>query len=150
MARNNNPATKQIYEAAQRWVDAAFRHDDSLFTPGRPVWSPEVIEDLWERFVEHPDTSSGDFLTKFKRQLAGADSADPSTIQLAGELLYFHFLIVADVKGTTKRKVINEVLSWSSRLLKYSPVPQSSEYAWACAGCPSAPFSGTIVPANQV
>ena len=114
MARlHNHPETDKTYAAAQRWVDAALRSDDSLFTPGSRIWSPEVIDDLWERFVEHPDPSSDDFLTKFKRQLAGEDPADPATIQLAGEVLFFHFLIATDVKGTTKREVIDKVLSWS-------------------------------------
>ena len=85
MARFNPPVTDETYAAAQRWVDAALKRDDSLFTPGRPIWSPVVIADLWERFVDHPDTSSDDFLTKFRRQLAGDDPADPGTIQLAGE-----------------------------------------------------------------
>ena len=113
MARFNPPATDETYAAAQRWVDAALKSDDSLFTPGRPIWSPAVIADLWERFVDHPDTSSDDFLTKFGRQLAGDDPADPGTIQLAGELLFFHFLIAADVGGDRKREVVDEVLSWS-------------------------------------
>ena len=90
MARYNHPQTDSTYAAAQRWVDAALKSDDSLFTPGEAVWSPAVMDDLCERFVQHPDLSSDDFLTKFNRQLAGDDPADPATVQLAGELLFIH------------------------------------------------------------
>ena len=97
MARYNHPETDKTYAAAQRWVDAALKSDDSLFTPGRGIWTPEVIGDLWERFVNHPDTSSDKFLMKFKRQLAGDNLADATTIQLAGELLFIHLLMTSDV-----------------------------------------------------
>lgn len=40
-----------VYEAAVRWVGAALRNDDSLFTPGVPIWSAPVIADLYERFA---------------------------------------------------------------------------------------------------
>ena len=121
MARFNHPETDKTYAAAQRWVDAALKSDDSLFTPGSRIWSPEVINDLWERFVDHPDLSSDDFLTKFERQLVGDDPADPATIQLAGELLFVHFLIANDVGGKRKREVIDQVLSWSAEPVAIPP-----------------------------
>lgn len=34
------PGHERFYEAADRFVQAALRSDDSLFTPGRPVWAP--------------------------------------------------------------------------------------------------------------
>lgn len=100
-----------VYEAADRWIDAALRSDDSLFTPGRPIWAPQVIADLYERFVENPDESGDSFEEKFRRQLAAAPA---ETIQLAGELLYVHFLVADDMKGDTLRGLISRVLSWSS------------------------------------
>lgn len=106
-----NGARTHIYEAAERWIDAALRHDDSVFTPGQPIWSPAVIADLYTRFVENPDESPRSFDEKFKDQLA---DAPPETIQLAGELLYFHFLVADDMSGDHKRNVVNRVLSWSS------------------------------------
>ena len=121
MARRKIPGTDETYAAAQRWVDAALKSDDSLFTPGSRIWSPEVIDDLWDRFVEHPDLSSDDFLTKFRRQLAGADPAGPDTIQLAGELLFIHFLIATNVGGERKQEVINCVLSWSIKPVAIPP-----------------------------
>ena len=98
------------YEAAERFCDVALRADDSLFTPGTSIWAEPVLRDLHERFVERPDESSDTFLEKFKRQL---DGAPDSTIQLAGELLYVHFLAPDVTSGERKREVINEVLAWA-------------------------------------
>jgi MoxR-like ATPase len=99
-----------VYVAARRWVDAALRADDSLFTPGRAIWSLPVIEDLYERFVLRPDSSQDAFEAKLQRQLADAPS---DTIQLAGEVLYVHFLITLRVHGQTKRNHINTIQGWA-------------------------------------
>jgi 5-methylcytosine-specific restriction protein B len=106
----DRPGLKLCYSAARRAVERTLQEDDSLFTPGQPIWSLTNIRDLYDRFVRHPDTSADTFETKFRRQLNGAPAA---TIQLAGELLYVHFLVPADMSGQAKRTLINEVLSWS-------------------------------------
>jgi MoxR-like ATPase len=110
MARRQKPAVQKIYAAAEQFVDAALRRDDSLFTPGRPVWSEANLGELMKRFVDDPDESSKKFMEKLRGQLEGASHG---AIQLMGEVLYFHFLIADNVSGKTKRKVIQEVLGWS-------------------------------------
>jgi hypothetical protein len=110
MARLNRPGFEIVYAAAQQFVDCALRRDDSMFTRGRPIWSLGVINDLYERFVLRPDESDDTFVNKFRRQLQGSPS---ETIQLAGELLYVHFLMPLDIGGRAKRKLIGDVLSWS-------------------------------------
>lgn len=112
MARINGPHAAKIYDAAQRFVDAALRSDDSLFTPGKPIWTPEIIADLYERFVLRPDEGRSDFWTKLKGQLAGAP---PDTYQLTAELLYIHYLPAwrSTVSGYNKRRTIQTVLDWS-------------------------------------
>jgi 5-methylcytosine-specific restriction protein B len=99
-----------VYAAGQRFVEAALRSDDSLFTPGSAIWSNLVIEDLHHRFVGHPDTSKDSFVMKFERQLEGAPS---ETVQLAGELLFVYF-VPAVIAGKVKRDIINPVLGWSA------------------------------------
>ncbi len=118
MARLNKPAAARVYAAAQRFVDAALRADDSMFTPGAAIWSAPVIADLYERFVDHPDLSANTFEAKFRRQLHGdaltpQQDAPPATYQLAGELLYLHLLPVNGISGSTKRRIINNILGWS-------------------------------------
>src|SRR5688572_27355656 len=98
MAKLPGQNAAQIYAAAARFVEAGLRSDDSLFTPGRPVWTGAVAQDLDERFVKRPDTSSDSFEAKFQRQLSGAPA---DTIQLAAELLYVHLLISVQLRGQT-------------------------------------------------
>src|SRR4051794_33533896 len=98
----------EIYAAADRFVAAALRSDDSLFTPGVAIWAKANLDDLHARFVAKPDESSDAFLGKFQRQLAGAPD---TTFQLAAEALYVHFLI-AMMSGAAKRAVIEPVLGW--------------------------------------
>jgi MoxR-like ATPase len=108
------PRTRQrdaLYSMAERFVDAALRHDGSLFTPGVPVWSLANLEDMNRRFVEQPDTSADSFENKLKKQLAGSP---PLTVQLAAELLYVHLMVPIGIKGETKRQLLQRVLSWSS------------------------------------
>ena len=79
----------ELYEAARAWRDAALLGDDSLFTPGREIWSTRWLDDLHERFVVGSDAGPDKFETKLERQL---EDADPAVYQLMGELLFVHFL----------------------------------------------------------
>lgn len=110
MARLIGPDTAPVYAAAQAFVDRGLAGDDSLFTPGRQIWSAPVIDDLFHRFVENPDESSDRFDEKFERQL---DGSAPAVYQLAAECLYIYFLIAWNIKGKTKRDLIGKVLAWS-------------------------------------
>jgi 5-methylcytosine-specific restriction protein B len=115
-----------VYDAADRWVHAALKGSDSLFTSGTPIWSDAVIGDLYEKFVENPDTGSRSFEEKFRDQLSGAA---PDTAQLAAELLFVHFLAAIDMTGDHERGVLNTVLGWSA-----SPVPIPPDLAAALDG----------------
>ena len=108
-----------VYTAAQRWVEDALPHDGSLFTPGRSIWTLDVITDFQKRFVDLPEASNDPFMAQFAQQLAGAETA---TVQLAAELLYVHFLIVHQdtMGGSTKRDRISEVLNWAGLTV---PIP---------------------------
>lgn len=107
MARwQDNP----IYAVAERFVDVALRRDDSLFTPGRPIWSPSNLDELDARYVQNPDLSSGSFEEKLKQQLSGAS---PEAVQLMAEAMFMYFLPArGNIAGHTKRQKIEEVLGW--------------------------------------
>jgi hypothetical protein len=101
-------------EAITRFVQVAFKSQDSLFTPGAKVWSPEVRADLYQRFVLQPDESHGvDFMQKFKKQLKDAPS---KTIQLAAELLYVQSLtpVEKSIWAEKKLALVETALSWSA------------------------------------
>ena len=105
----------KVYEAADLWIASALRSDDSLFTPGTPIWSPEWLGEARTRFLDKPDEwkGAGFFNGKLETVLAGSP---PEVYQLVGEALYATYLIVS--KGTIgqARKIerINQVLGWSN------------------------------------
>ena len=101
---------ERVYEAADLWVDRALRADDSLFLPGKPIWSEVHLRELHDRFLNHPDESSASFLEKLQGQLRGSP---PDIYQLMGEALYFYFLIVRTQDSANEQRVINRVLNWS-------------------------------------
>jgi 5-methylcytosine-specific restriction protein B len=100
------------YAVAERFVDHALRRDDSLFTPGPPIWSLSNFEELDRLYVQAPDPGEGTFEQKLKHQV-GAGSSD--AIQLMAELLFIYYLPASggSVTGDTKRDRISEVLSWA-------------------------------------
>lgn len=111
---------EDLYEIAKRFVDAALRRDDSLFTPGVPVWSLSTLEDLHRRFAGQPDESSDSFETKLQRQLTGAPAR---TVQLIGEVLYVYLMmpIAQSFRGDKKRRLLETVLQWSPEPVAVPP-----------------------------
>ena len=41
----------KVYEAAWVWVERALRADDSLFTPGKAIWSSHWLGEIHQRFL---------------------------------------------------------------------------------------------------
>ena len=113
-SRKMGDGVEKVYEAAQKWVDCALRADDSLFTPGKAIWTGEWLKKLREQFLDRPDEGDGGFYEKLKTQLEGSP---PEVYQLMGEVLYLHFLIIwpAAMKGSTKEAQVNQVLGWSAQ-----------------------------------
>ena len=109
-SRKTMDGAEKVYEAASLWVDRALRTDDSLFTPGKPIWTSQWLEELRERFLDRPDVPGDSFLEKLQRQL---EKSPPEAYQLIGEALYFYFLIVSTKNSTNEQGVINKVLGWS-------------------------------------
>lgn len=121
-----DPKKAEVYQVVDRWIDAALRSDDSLFTPGKPIWSVDVLDEVRERFINQPDTGSQTFLEKLEKQLSGGSAA---AYQLMGEVLHIHFLPATNVTAVTKRRIIGTVLGWSP-----TPVPIPSDLSDALAG----------------
>jgi len=94
-----------LYVAGRRFRDAVLDSDDSLFTPGRPVWNAATLQALVDRY--EADTSRDKLEIKLSRQVADADGV---TRQLAAELLYLHLLLPCDTKGAKKRAMVTTIL----------------------------------------
>ena len=103
-----------VYKAAEEWVERALRSDDSLFTPGKPIWTRQWLGELHERFLNRPDESSDKFLAKLERQLA---NSPPEVYQLMAEALYVYFLITDTTGSNKKQENIKTVLGWSQHVV---------------------------------
>lgn len=96
-----------LYDAAGVFRDRALLSEDSLFTPGQPIWTMESLDDFHQRYVVQTDTGDESFDKKLEGQLEGADDG---TIQLAAELLYAHFLSPKAMTAEAKMDHVEGVL----------------------------------------
>ena len=109
-ARFTERGAESVYAAAEAWKERALLSDDSLFTPGTPIWTAELLGVLHDRFLDWPNEEKGpDFLDKLKLQLADSPAG---VYQLMGEILYVHFLPL-DNRVDTKKSRVETVLGWS-------------------------------------
>ena len=109
-SRSTREGVKDVYTAARKWVDCALLNDDSLFTPGKPIWSSQWLGKLHERFLDSKDVAGNSFDEKLQVQL---EDSKPDVYQLMGEALYFYFLIVSTKNSSNEQQVIDKVLNWS-------------------------------------
>ena len=118
-SRKTHEGVEKVYAAAEAWVDRALRSDDSLFTPGKPIWTRELLGELRDCYLDNPDTSSRTFYQKLRDQLS--DRA-PEVYQLMAEVLYVHFLIIwpRGMRQNTKIERIEDVLEWSGKQITLS------------------------------
>ena len=107
-----------VYAAAEAWVERGLRNDDSLFTPGQPIWTLELLDELHWRFLDRPDESGDDFFAKLHRQLAGSGS---EVYQLIAEVLYVYFMVDRRKDSTNVQARLNEVLGWSDKAVAIPP-----------------------------
>ncbi len=112
-SRKTHEGAKKVYTAAELWVDCALRRDDSLFTPGKAIWTRELLGMARERWMESTVEVTGGFHERLRAQLGDSPN---DLFQLMGEALYVHFLVIhsSNMKGETKRKHIDTILQWSS------------------------------------
>ena len=110
------PSAESTYDVAREWVYRALLTDDSLFTPGTPIWTPHWLDGLHEWFLEQPAVSRmSEFLPSLERQLADG----PAEVhQLMAETLYVHLLIQAQTVAT-KRERIETVLGWHPNTVSF-------------------------------
>ena len=115
-ARYTERGADRVYAVAQEWANCALRADGSLFTPGKPIWTPELLGELHQRFLNQPDESSRSFLEKLETQLTGRHpelGESPAEVyQLMGEVLYVHYLPRSETDAL-KKNAVETALGWS-------------------------------------
>ena len=107
------PEIQNVYAATQKWVYCALRKDDSLFTPGKPIWTRELLGKLRECYLNQPHVGEGGFYDKLRQQLEGSL---PEVYQLMAEALYAQFLIIwkEGMGQEAKKSGVEQVLSWGA------------------------------------
>jgi 5-methylcytosine-specific restriction protein B len=103
---------QETYVAMQRIRETALIRFDSLFTPGKKLWTLENLGKFHTLFVERLDLGEGSFLEKWRKQLEGA--AD-DILQLAAELLYVQQFFTTVTGPERKLENVKTVLDWCSR-----------------------------------
>src|ERR1022692_427482 len=115
MARQNNSRdTSPIHVAAEFWIKECLLQDGSVFMRGRSLWTAPLVDEVYRAFVEHPDVSGDDFMTKLKRQVRAVSA---STQQLTAEMLWALLLFPSNMKARTKRHQIVELWGLSGEPL---------------------------------
>ena len=71
-SRKTRDGAERVYAAAKAWVERSLQTDDSLFTPGKPIWSRQLLGELRERFLDSPEEVKGNFVQELQQQLAGS------------------------------------------------------------------------------
>jgi 5-methylcytosine-specific restriction protein B len=109
---DGDQATQLAIVAADRVFRAGLRSGVSAFAPALDTWKMPVVEELRACFVQNPDASADDFLTKLRRQLS---QASDEAVVLTAELLYLNVLPLGPYQITvpTKRRLLNRILSWA-------------------------------------
>ncbi len=118
-SRKTIPGVENVYSAAQKWVECALQDDGSLFTPGKPIWTKELLGELRERYLNQPDVGEGGFYDKLKQQLEGSP---PEVYQLMAEVLYAQFLIIwkEGMGQSAKRNGVEQILGWGAPIATIS------------------------------
>ena len=108
-ARRTGEFAEQTYQAAERFKANALLTDDSLFTPGIPIWTPTLLGELHARFLDKPDEGEGSTWEKLKLQL---DGSTPEVYQLMSEVLYVHYLILSLTPEAKRRNINGGEVKW--------------------------------------
>jgi 5-methylcytosine-specific restriction protein B len=115
--QTGNKDITAVLEAAEQWIHSCLIIDGSVFSSDS-LWSPEVVEEVRRAFVDHPNTSDDDFISKLKAQMK---SASQNAQRLVAEMVWSLLLFPSNVKAATKRRHVQEM--WA---LAGTPLPDSA------------------------
>ena len=98
------------HAAATRWSERCLIDDGSILQDELKLWTPALIDELDQRFVQNLDEGEGDFFDKLRAQLSEG-SADCH--KLMAEILWILMLFQSNVGASKKRENVQLVWSWS-------------------------------------
>ncbi|WP_280456211.1 hypothetical protein [Nocardia brasiliensis] len=100
------PGSVRVEAVARTIMRRCLVNDDSLFTPGRAIWTPEHLAELHRAYVDAPDASGGSFVAKLEHQLA---KVGPHARQLFAELYALNVLPLVNLLPATKVRAVGAV-----------------------------------------
>jgi len=101
--RDGREARRALGEEYRR----AMGSGDSVFTPGKPVWTLANARELKRTFVDRPDTGDRSFDEKLNDQLTGVSD---TALQLFAEIWCLNLVPLADYKPSSKRGLLMGVI----------------------------------------
>ncbi len=114
MARKlNNRDISFVLAAADQWIQKCLIADQSVFSEGS-LWTSSLIVEVYSAFVEHPDISEDDFMTKLKGQMKNTSQAAK---RLMAEMLWALLLFPSNMKAGTKRQQVHVIWALSGQTL---------------------------------
>jgi 5-methylcytosine-specific restriction protein B len=110
MARYSEHDRAAVDTTVDRWREDCLIHDGSLLYDGEHIWTPEAVEELYNKFNLDPqEDKERSFEQKFEAQLS---EASQKTGRLAAEVVAVYLLFATDaINGPRKRELIATILS---------------------------------------
>jgi len=96
---------EEVLRAARLFVERGFSAGESVFSPGRMVWTKEVVGELVSRFVESDGVAGNGFVGKVAVQLK--DASDDAKLLMA-ELITLQ-LLPSSISTIGERKKLDRV-----------------------------------------
>ncbi len=108
-----------VIAAARHWLDTCLVGDGSVLS-AESLWTAANLDALRTAFVEKPDTSADNFMTKLLRQTR---RLSPSVKRLTAEVIWALLLFPRNIAAETKRQHIRAL--WES---SKTPFPEENEW----------------------
>ena len=99
---------KRVIRAAEYFVERAFASGESVFAPGRAIWTPDVLEEIDRRFVQ-AESMKATYIENLEAQFA--DASDDARLLIA-ELVTLQLLpaSIDSIGEEAKRERISRLL----------------------------------------
>lgn len=114
MAREcNDMNLPPVIAAYQQWINKCLIGDGSLFSTAN-LWTPELVEEVREAFIDHPDMGGDSFWEKLKKQM---QNASQGAKHLMAEMIWVMLTFPSNINANTKRNGVREVWAYSGQVL---------------------------------
>lgn len=117
---------RRVAEAASAFIEQAFKAGESVFSPGRPIWSADVVGRLKNRWDAAAHVENSSFTESLPVQLA--DASDDEKLLMAEVLTLQVLPIAIGIGQSSKMKRVRSVLELMEHPVR---VPRAIEEAFA-------------------